>query len=170
MIFKSRLSLIKLLILSLAFLAGCDRQNQEAISKEKTFFSTQRRYQGPDTTEQDALNSPSLKALRISATFPEPGRWKKPLRILYVGLLDTDRAKDFTGFLKQYFAQVETAPYKEFTDPKSNGFDVTILDYDGTNFDPPRSNISQSFSRPMITLGVPGAFVCSKLTLKTGYL
>lgn len=164
------LALLITLGLIMCLFSGCDNQNPEAIPTGKSSLSSLNRSKEPDTAEQDNITSTPYGALRIAATFPEPGRWKKPERILYVGLPETDRAKDFTLFLKRHFDYVETASYSDFSDPKSNGFDVTILDYDGTDVDTPRSNISQSFSRPVITLGAPGASICSHLSLKTGYL
>jgi GrpB-like predicted nucleotidyltransferase (UPF0157 family) len=92
------------------------------------------------------------------------------LRILYAGLPNTDRAKDFVDFLAKHFEQVETADYKAFKEDQASGFDVVILDYDGVGFNAPRPNISRQYSRATITMGVPGAFICSNLSLKTGYL
>ncbi len=92
------------------------------------------------------------------------------LRILYAGVPNTDRAKDFVDFLAEHFAQVETADYNTFKEEQSSGFDVVILDYDGVGFNAPRLNISRQYSCATITMGVPGAFICSSLSLKTGYL
>ncbi|MBL7187698.1 MAG: hypothetical protein ISS70_15355 [Phycisphaerae bacterium] len=92
------------------------------------------------------------------------------LRILYAGLLDTDRAKDFVDFLDEHFEKVETTDYLTFTADKSAGFDVTILDHDGVDTRAPRPSISRQYSRATVTLGVPGADICSRLSLKTGYL
>jgi len=92
------------------------------------------------------------------------------LRILYAGVPDTERAKDFTEFLAKHFEQVKTADYKAFKEDQAGGFDVVILDYDGVGFSAPRPNISRQYSRATVTMGVPGAFICSSLALKTGYL
>ena len=92
------------------------------------------------------------------------------LRILYAGVLDTDRAKDFVAFLDEHFERVETTDYLKFTSDKSDGFDVTILDYDGVDLRVRGPNISRSYSHALITLGVPGAHTCSRLGLKTAYL
>jgi hypothetical protein len=156
--------------LFLCFLSGCDNQNSGVNPGVVPSESPSDRIQAQDAGKEDHPASHSSIALTISPANPEPARWKKPEKILYVGLLDTERAKDFTVFLKKHFAQVETTPYLEFTDSKSKGFDVTIIDYDGTEFRAPKVNVSNSFSLPMITVGVPGAFVCNHLRLKTGYL
>jgi hypothetical protein len=92
------------------------------------------------------------------------------LRILYAGLLDTDRAKDFVDFLGMHFEKVKTTEYITFTAEKSSGFDVTILDYDGVNFKPPYPKISQEYSHAVITMGVPGGSLSGQLGLKTAYL
>ena len=92
------------------------------------------------------------------------------LRVLYAGVPNSDRAADFVDFLAKHFKEVETADYNAFKEGQSTDFDVTILDYDGVNTRAPRPNISREYSRATITMGVPGAFICSSLSLKTGYL
>ena len=92
------------------------------------------------------------------------------LRILYAGLPNTDRAKDFVDFLKKHFQQVETTDYKTFTGSYTAGFDVAIIDYDGLDTRAPLPNINRQYARATITMGVPGADLCSRLSLKTGYL
>jgi hypothetical protein len=108
---------------------------------------------------------------------PAPDRVYEPdtaekidLRILYAGVPNTELAADFVDFLAKHFEQVETADYNAFKEGQSSGFDVVILDYDGVGFNAPRPSISREYSRATVTMGVPGAFVCSSLSLKTGYL
>lgn len=95
---------------------------------------------------------------------------KIELRILYVGHPDSDREKDYTAFLARHFTQVKTADLDKFQQDQTVGSDVTILDYDGDPFQAPRPNISHEYDRATITVGVVGAFVCDRLSLKTGYL
>ena len=42
--------------------------------------------------------------------------------------------------------------------------------HNGVGFRVPIPNISRQYSRATVTLGVPGAHLCSRLSLKTGYL
>jgi hypothetical protein len=95
---------------------------------------------------------------------------KIALRILYAGLPNTDREKDFVDFLKKHFQQVETTDYNTFTGSYKTDFDVAIIDHNGTGFNVPTPNISRQYSRATVTVGVPGAFLCDRLSLKTGYL
>jgi hypothetical protein len=95
---------------------------------------------------------------------------KIALRILYAGLPNTDREKDFVDFLKKHFHQVETTDYNTFTGSYKTDFDVAIIDHNGTGFNVPTPNISRQYSRATVTIGVPGAFLCDRLSLKTGYL
>jgi len=95
---------------------------------------------------------------------------KIDLRILYAGVPNTERAKDFTEFLAKHFLEVGTTDYKAFKEDQASGFDVVILDYDGVGFSAPRPSISREYSRATVTMGVPGAFICGSLSLKTGYL
>ena len=92
------------------------------------------------------------------------------LRILYAGLPKTARAKDFVNFLKRHFQQVETTDYNTFTGSHTTDFDVAIIDHDGEDTRAPRLRLSRQYARATVTVGVPGAFLCSNLSLKTGYL
>jgi hypothetical protein len=92
------------------------------------------------------------------------------LRLLYMGRPGTDREKDFVGFLKKYFDVVQTGNLQTFKEADTQGFDVTLLDWDWNEFKGPRPKLSENFSRPLMTLGVPGGLICSQWRLKTGYL
>jgi len=95
---------------------------------------------------------------------------KIELRILYAGLPNTERSKDFVEFLAKHFKQVETTDYNAFTEDKTAGFDVTIIDYDGQDTSAPVPSISRQYSRATVTIGSPGADLGNRLSLKTGYL
>ena len=92
------------------------------------------------------------------------------LRILYAGRPGSDREKDFVGFLKKYFEVVQTGNAETFTETDTRGFDVTLLDGRWSGTHESRPMISESFSRPLMTLGVPGALICSDWRLKIGHL
>jgi hypothetical protein len=100
---------------------------------------------------------------------PGPAELGK-LRILYAGHPGSDREKDFVGFLKKYFEVVQTGNLQTFKEADTQGFDVTLLDWDWNEFKGPRPQLSGNFSRPLMTLGVPGGLICSRWRLKTGYL
>jgi hypothetical protein len=125
-----------------------------------------------------------------SASAPPAAEVSK-LRILFVGHPGSEREKDFVQFLGQHFEIVKTADLNAFAqagfkDQDAEGFDVTILDYDGDGFKAPRPRIvprfldfdvrsspslaGRWFSRPLITVGVAGGLMCSQWGLKTGYL
>jgi hypothetical protein len=106
----------------------------------------------------------------IQAAPAQADAYKSKLRILYAGRPGSDRETDFVGFLKKYFDVVQTGDLRTFKEADTQGFDVTLLDWDTNEFKGPRPQISESFSRPLITLGVPGALICSHWRLKTGYL
>jgi hypothetical protein len=95
---------------------------------------------------------------------------KIDLRILYAGLPDTDRQKDFVKFLSGHFEKVGVGDYLNFTSDQADGFDVVILDHDGAEFRAPRPDVGRDYSRATVTMGVPGAFISSSLGLKTEYL
>jgi hypothetical protein len=95
---------------------------------------------------------------------------KIDLRILYADLPNTERAKDFVDFLTKHFQQVEITDYKTFTGSHTADFDVAIIDHDGLDTRAPLPEISRQYVRATVTVGVPGADLCSRLSLKTGYL
>ncbi len=92
------------------------------------------------------------------------------LKILYAGHPGTDREKDFVSFLKKYFDVVQTGNLATFKEADTQGFDVTLLDWDWNDPNGPKPKISQSFSRPVVTLGIPGGLICRQWHLKTGYM
>jgi hypothetical protein len=94
----------------------------------------------------------------------------RTLRILYAGRPGSDREKDFVGFLKKHFDVVRTDNLETFKEADTQGFDVTHLDWDWNDLQGPRPAVSERFSRPVITLGVPGGMLNRQWKLKTGYL
>jgi len=133
-------------VLVMIFAFGCRKKEQPQGSRRGSSTETTKPVPAPERVYQADTDE------------------KINLRILYAGLPNTERAKDFTDFLAEHFAQVETIDYNTFKEGQSRGFDVVILDY------APRPNISREYSRATITVGVPGADICSSLSLKTGYL
>lgn len=95
---------------------------------------------------------------------------KYAVKILYAGLPDTDRAGDFMAFLEKHFEKVTLTDYMKFTGQKTTGYDVVILDHDGTDTQAPMPKLVNGYSRATMTMGVPGADIGSRLSLKTGYL
>jgi len=94
----------------------------------------------------------------------------RSLKVLYAGRPGSDREKDFVGFLKKYFYVVQTGNLETFKEADTQGFDVTLLDWDLPVFEGPCPVFSESLSRPVITLGVHGSKICSDGRLKTTYL
>jgi hypothetical protein len=92
------------------------------------------------------------------------------LRILYVGLPNTERQKDFVGFLCKHFQQVDTADYNAFNEEQTKDCDVAIFDKDGLEWKPLDINVSGYYSRATISIGVPGAFWVRKVSSKMGYM
>lgn len=101
---------------------------------------------------------------------------KIALRILYVGLPNTERQQDFVSFLSRNFQTVQTADLYAFKEEQAQGSDVILLDKDGIQWasrgGKPLSDIrvSNQYTRPTVTLGIPGAFWTDRMGLKTGYM
>ena len=98
------------------------------------------------------------------------------LRILYVGPPNTERQKDFVSFLSRNFTEVKTADLYMFKEEQTKDCDVVILDKDGIQWGsrggkPLRDlKVSDKYSRPTLSLGIPGAFWTDRMRLKTGYM
>ena len=130
--------------------------------------------------KEDTAPSPEFALTNSVASQPQipeapPGE-KTPLKILYVGLSDTERAKDFTTFLSKHFANVTCADLYTFKEEQTQGGDVVILDKDGIQWGSeggsPLSElkVSRAYTKPTVSLGIPGAFWTSRMDLKTGYM
>ena len=142
-------------LLALALLPGCGKQDEPASPPSESNAGT----------TPKAAGKPNLDA-RMSGA-PDA---KSDFRILYAGHPGSEREADFVKFLRKHFGAVKTADLASFKESQCDGFDVTILDYDGDGFDAPRPSISRRFSRPLVTVGVPGGLMSSNWRLKTGYL
>jgi hypothetical protein len=94
---------------------------------------------------------------------------KSKLRILYAGRPGSDREKDFVAFLKRYFETVRTGNLETFKEADTQGFDVTLLDWDWNVIRGPYPKVSSGFCRPVITLGVRGGLICLNWRLKTAH-
>lgn len=140
------------LVFAVAISGGCKKKEQPEEARQAV----------PAEETQQVSASGEIDEIDVSE--------KIELRILYAGLPDTERSKDFVEFLAKHFKQVETTDYNTFTEDKTNGFDVTIIDYDGQNTRAPVPSISRQYSRAIVTVGSPGAKLGNRLSLKTGYL
>jgi len=97
-------------------------------------------------------------------------RKKIDLRVLYVGHPQSARESDFADFLEKHFTKVGKGDLKEFKQEQAEGFDVVVLDYDGDGFKAPKPQIGPVYSRATVTVGVVGADIGGRLSLKTRYL
>ena len=132
----------------LTVLAGCKQKEQ------------------PSETRQPS----SAENVQQSAKSESEAAEKSAMKILYAGHPGSEREKDFVEFLAKHFEKVESGDLKEIKDSDAEGFDVIIFDYDGDGFNSPRPGLSPAFSKPALTMGVTGAFICGSRNLKTGYL
>lgn len=117
----------------------------------------------------------ALLAVPCAVGQEAPAENKISLRILYVGMPDTDRQKDFVSFLSNHFTQVKSVDVMSFKEEQAAGSDVVILDKDGIQWGSrggnPLSNLRlpKSYNRATLALGIPGAFLYDRMGLKPGY-
>lgn len=146
------------LISTLAILGGCKKKDQPEDNQQAN---------GPQKTEHGSVSEKVDKADTSE---------KFGLRILYVGLPNTERQKDFVSFLSKNFTEVKTADLYTFKEEQTKDSDVVILDKDGIQWGsrggkPLRDlKVSDQYSRSTISLGIPGAFWTDRMKLKTGYM
>jgi len=94
------------------------------------------------------------------------------LKVLYVGRPGSDREKDFVGFLKRHFDVVQTGNLQAFKEIDTQSFDVMLVDWDppgGFDIDRFRLPLPPTFSRPVVTFGIPGGRICMRWRLKMAY-
>lgn len=127
--------------------------------------------QAQDETQNGLAESDTQSQVQYETTDD-----KISLRILYVGLPNTERQKDFISFLSRNFTEVKTTDLYTFKEQQTKDSDVVILDKDGIQWGsrggkPLRDlKVSNQYSRPTISLGIPGAFWTDRMRLKTGYM
>jgi len=156
---KNRIVLAALtlwLVWALAITGGCKKKDQPEAAQQKQDVV-------PQETEQI---SASEKVEVEKSGIAE----KIDLRVLYVGLPDTERQKDFVDFLSQHFKQVDTADYNTFKEEQTKDCDVAIFDKDGLEWKALDINVSSQYSRATISMGVPGAFWVRKVSRRMGYM
>ncbi len=140
------------LVFTLVILSGCKDKDQ------------------PEDTQQVA-EPQKTEHISVSKKIKQAGTSEKlDLRILYVGLPDTERQKDFVEFLRQHFWQVDTADYNTFKEEQTKDCDVAIFDKDGLEWKSLDIEVSGQYSRATISIGVPGAFWCRRVSSKMGYM
>jgi len=104
-----------------------------------------------------------------------PAEDKISLRILYAGMPDTARQKDFVSFLGKHFVEVKSVDVGSFTQEQAKDSDVVILDKDGIQWgsrgDKPLRDLRlpKDYLRATLALGIPGAFLYDRMRLKPGY-
>lgn len=116
-----------------------------------------------------------------------PAAEKANLKVLYAGNVDSPRAKDFTAFLGEHFAEVKAVPLGKFREADAKGHDVVIFDWTSIyprdksgkiNYDdkslnlamPPNVQLSRNFDRPAILIGAAGGQVAGGQQLKIDWL
>ena len=125
---------------------------------------------------RDEAQNDSVKSVTQSQAQQKTTDDKIRLRILYVGLPNTERQKDFVSFLFRNFIEVKTADLYTFKEEQTKDSDVIILDKDGIQWGSRGGNplrdleVSVQYSRPTLSLGIPGAFWTDRMRLKTGYM
>lgn len=91
------------------------------------------------------------------------------LKLLYVGKPGSDREQEFVGFLRKHFREVKTGDWSRFDATHAESCDVLILDYPGDGFKAPSCQLPRDYPHPVVTIGVAGGLLLSRMGLKTGY-
>ena len=170
------------LLLTFVFtLPACKKRQSPSAQEETRNDSAQARAQSPaapqtSASAQDQAQSDLAPAATPSGASPKTSEGKIPLRILYVGLVNTERQQDFVSFLSKDFGEVKTVDLYTFKEEQTKDSDVVILDKDGIQWGGEGGRplwdlrVSAQYSRPTVSLGIPGAFWADRMRLKTGYM
>jgi hypothetical protein len=146
-----------ILLLALAFTLSACKKKESPQAREET-------------------QNDSVKSVARSQAQQKTTDDKIRLRILYVGLPNTERQEDFVSFLSRNFTEVKTADLYTFKEEQTKDSDVIILDKDGIQWGSRGGNplrdleVSVQYSRATLSLGIPGAFWTDRMRLKTGYM
>ncbi len=150
-----RVLLATTLLLAASLYLGCRKEQPPTETQQQTTEQT--------TPPQETVAEPQAETQLAASE-------KIPLKVLYVGLADTERQQDFVDFLGKHFEHVATADYNNFQESQTEDCDVAIFDKDGIEWRPLNIKVSDRYSRATMTIGVPGAFWCDRRRLKTGYM
>jgi hypothetical protein len=109
--------------------------------------------------------------LVMAGTAEAAAQEKISLSVLYAGIPDAPRTKEFQQFLGQHFTKVGLAPFSDFKPEMADGYDVVVFDTPvqpgpGGLGIPPRPVLPRDFSRPSVLVGAPGTRIAESLELK----
>ena len=119
--------------------------------------------------------------LGSSPLWSQESRSTIPLKILYAGNPDSDRARDFEQLLSAHFEKAEVMNYGEFKPSDADDVDVVIFDWTSTyprdedgsiNWDledgfssPSPPPLPRDFDRPTVLIGAAGGTVGGRLDI-----
>jgi hypothetical protein len=105
------------------------------------------------------------------------------LKVLYAGVLDSPRTKDFTAFLGKTFTEVGTVELKSLDHKAAAKYDVVIVDSPSPYAQGPESRdgasgfkmpdaakLTTDFTKPTILMGAAGGKVLGGLRIKLQWL
>ncbi len=131
---------------------------------------------GLSTASAAAILLPAIAAERAvaagSGTNTRPNMTadgKIGLRLLYSGKPGSEREQEFVEFLSKYFREVRTGDWSRFDRTQGEDCDVVIVDYPGDGFKAPGCQLPRDYRHPVVTVGVAGGLLASRMGLKTGY-
>ena len=127
-----------------------------------------------------ALAAALVTLLTTSSLAANDGAQRIEWKVLYAGNPDSERTKDFEGFLKEHFVRVGTTDYSAFRESEADGYDVVIFDWTsiyprdadgkidysrGSTSSPNPPQLTREFSRPAILIGAGGGSLCNRLNI-----
>jgi hypothetical protein len=109
--------------------------------------------------------------LVMAGTAEAAAQEKISLSVLYAGIPDAPRTKEFQQFLGQHFTKVGLAPFTEFKPEMADGYDVVIFDAPVPVLPdrigvPPVPVLPRDFNRASVLVAGPGVNIARALDLK----
>jgi len=174
---KLSLLSIVMLITVLLMICACSKRADESRAEPNTDAPVQGSVQ-PDVgviAVDGSLDATQDNRAIAKYAHELPQEGKISLRVLYAGMPNTARQKDFVSFLSRHFVDVKAVAFSSFSEEQANESDVVILDKDGIQWASRGGNplsdikLSDTYSRATLALGTSGAFLYSQVRLKPGY-
>jgi hypothetical protein len=111
-----------------------------------------------------------------SAAGAEEDAKKLDVQVLYAGVEDAPRTKEFKEFLGRTFTQVGTVDLTKLTHDAAKDYDVVIVDSPSPygaagKFEMPKTAaLPADFGRPTIIMGAAGGSLLTRMNIKLNWL
>lgn len=94
----------------------------------------------------------------LAAPTQEPSQL--PIKVLYAGHLETERAKAFQSFFSKHVEKSGTTDLAKFDGTQAPGYDLVLLDY--RSGETPGTSLPANYTTPTVVIGWEGVRMVDK--------